>query len=78
MTLFDQINNKTKLIGVVSWGEGESAFSNHDMKDILNVILIIRVIITGCGRPGYPGVYGKVTKVLDWIHEYVGLPGKVK
>ena len=28
MTLFDQITNKTKLVGVVSWGEGKSAFCN--------------------------------------------------
>ena len=28
-------------------------------------------IIKGCGRPGYPGVYAKVTEVLHWIHQQV-------
>ena len=24
---------------------------------------------TGCGEPDYPGVYSRVTHVLDWIKE---------
>ncbi|XP_071549652.1 trypsin-1-like [Panulirus ornatus] len=28
----------------------------------------------GCGRPGFPGVYIDVTKVMDWICEISGAP----
>ena len=27
--------------------------------------------LTECAKPGYPGVYAKVTHVLGWIHNYV-------
>ena len=29
------------------------------------------IIYLGCGKPGYPGVYAKVTEVLHWIHQRV-------
>ena len=36
------INNKTVLVGVISWSNG-------------------------CADPDFPGVYARVTHVLDWI-----------
>lgn len=26
-------------------------------------------MVLGCGMPGYPGVYVKVTKYVDWIKQ---------
>jgi len=28
--------------------------------------------VVGCGKPGYPGVYARVTTALDWIHKELG------
>ena len=32
------------------------------------------ICLKGCGEPGHPGVYVKVTGVLDWIHQVTGFP----
>ena len=74
LTVFD--GNQMKLIGVVSFGVGNYLYWLCTFDKLYEKYLHI-FIIKGCGKPGYPGVYAKVAKVMSWILQIADLPGKV-
>ena len=49
-------------------GDGVTSGQNYELIGVVSTGI-------GCANPNYPGVYGRVTKQLEWINQYITSPG---